>query len=646
MPKPAAETIEPTSALASSSPRLLLSLLLLAGITAYSNTFAVPFFFDDLSSISENPHIEKLWPIEVPPRTTLDSRPAVAFTLALNFAFGDRNPGGYHLFNLLLHLLNGVLLFGIVRRVLGSAPLALAVSLLWLLHPLQTEAVTYVIQRTELMMAFSMLLALYALVRASEETRWATGFAALAILSCALGMASKEVMVTAPLLLLLFDRIYLAGSWRALWAKRRLLHLGTASSWGILLLLVYHTPRQASAGFHFASFGPWDYAQTQVSVVLHYLRLAIFPHPLVIDYGNWQLASKLWQPSILGAALLLALLGATAWSLLRRPKLGFLGAWFFVILAPTSSILPIITEPAAERRVYLPLAAVVVLALLGLRALLLRLLPQQRPRLLVSTLLVLGLGAVFLARTHQRNESYRDRLTIWTLGVAQLPQNPRARLNLGVAYLDLRQSAKALPQLREALRLDPNYAAAHTALGGALGQLGQLPEAERHLRLAIKLDPRDHRAHGNLGAVFAQTGRPKRAVAQLERARHLGGARADTLLNLAQARAMLGDFARAERDARAALKRRPNDTGALQFLAKLLVRSNRLSEANAIFRRALKLRGNDAALWNNAGVALARAGKLEAAIGYFRQSLRLAPKYADAQRNLQRALQARSTAKE
>ena len=379
--------------------------LLAAGTWAYSNSFDGVLVFDDLISITANPHIKSLWPLSsslsAPRDVTVAGRPTAAFTLALNYALAPadvrdaltppgpgappedaerflRNIWGYHALNLAVHLLAGLALFGVVRRTLrapalrerfgeDSTPLAWLITLVWLLHPVHTEAVTYVVQRVESLMGLFLLLTLYCAIRAAEPGRRSPWWAAASVLSCAIGMGAKETMVTAPVLVVLWDHLLGRGRnagpeqgpwWRVRWP----LYAGLAATWVVLAVLVAGNPRSGSAGFGLGDWTWWSYLRTQAGVVVHYLRLAAVPWPLVFDYG-WPRAES-WASVMPHALLLAGLLALTALAVVRRHPAGFAGAWWFVILAPTSSILPIPTEVAAEHRMYLPVAAVVALAVL------------------------------------------------------------------------------------------------------------------------------------------------------------------------------------------------------------------------------------------------------------------------------------------
>ena len=372
------------------------AILVALGIAAYANSFDGIFVFDDEPAVAENVHIRSLRPLSAamsaPRDSTLAGRPIASLTFALNYALApagvrdaltpartgssDRlfleNVRGYHAVNLALHLIAGLALFGVVRRTLltaklretfGAAATAVAwsVAAIWLVHPLQTSSVTYVVQRVEVLMGMFYLLTLYCAIRAAAAgPRGALVWAAAAVVSCALGMGSKEVMATAPIVVLLWDVVFE----REAIGRRRLGTLrGALRTWVILALLVAGGPRSLSVGFGFADWPWWRYLLTQSAVVLHYLRLAFVPWPLVLDY-SWMPPASAGEAA-LPFAVMSALAMLTAWGLRRRSPAGFAGACFFIILAPTSSVLPIVTEVAAEHRMYLPLASIVALVVAG-----------------------------------------------------------------------------------------------------------------------------------------------------------------------------------------------------------------------------------------------------------------------------------------
>jgi hypothetical protein len=236
---------------------------------------------------------------------------------------------------------------GVIRRTLllprlrerfgrDATNLALVVALLWILHPLQTEAVTYVVQRVESLMGLFYLLTLYCFIRSLEPAR-ARRWHWLAVGACLLGVGTKEVMVTAPVLLLLYDRTFVAGAFRRAWAERRGSHLALAATWLPLVALVASTGwnRGGTAGFN-VGISPSANWLTQFEAVVRYLGLAVWPRPQVFDYGPFwydTVTVVWWQSLVVGL-----LLGLTVLAVFKKPAAGFLGAWFFGILAVTSVV--------------------------------------------------------------------------------------------------------------------------------------------------------------------------------------------------------------------------------------------------------------------------------------------------------------------
>jgi Tfp pilus assembly protein PilF len=538
--------------------------IVLAGLAAYQNSLSGPFAFDDVHSVLQNPTIRHLWPpwdALRPPNdgAGVGGRPIVNLSFAINHAIGGLNVRGYHVFNLAVHLLAGLTLFGLVRLSVELAraadadptgrpanqrihplPFAFAVALLWTVHPLQTESVTYITDRTESLVGLIYLLTLYCLARGlsagppggtrPRQPSRSTAWLVLSVFFCLLGMATKEVMVTAPVMAYFYDRTFAAGTFREAWRRRWRYHTALAATWIMLGLLVAGMGGNRGKAAGFGSPAPWwRYALTQCRAVVHYLRLSFWPHPLVFDYGKGLVSG----PGDVGMqALLLGLLAAgSLFALGRKPVLGFLGSWFFVILAPSSSVVPLASQTVAEHRMYLPLAAVVALAVVVLYRLLAPNpgLSGQGSRvpnpgaasgqmgsapvalLVAVAALAAGLGCL----TVRRNEVFRTQTGLWGDTVQNCPGNPRARYNLGFAFDDAGRHAEARDQYVEALRLDPLYPEAHYMLANCLANEGRLGEAVAHYEEALRIDPDYDTAHFNLAIVLAKTGRVPGAIAQL-----------------------------------------------------------------------------------------------------------------------------------
>ena len=313
---------------------VLPALLFVLGAAVYSSSLGGTFLLDDIPQIVENPYLRRIsWPFPLLGNTR---RPLLYLTLAVNYQLGGLAPWGYHLFNILVHLAAGLLVFGSMRRVAGrlagwsgaaaDGP-AFWTALLWMVHPLTIPAVTYVIQRSESLAALAYLLVFYAALRylggAGRTWAWCS------ILACLAGGLVKETLVTAPVLVWLYDRLSGGAGWRAALRRHRLLYFGYGLAWLVMgyLWATAHPESLPTAGFGLAGVSPWQYLLSQPPVIVHYLRLVIWPWPLILDYG--------WQPGQDGLPLwaaLLVLIGGTAGIVLAgrgRPGVVFLVSAFF-----------------------------------------------------------------------------------------------------------------------------------------------------------------------------------------------------------------------------------------------------------------------------------------------------------------------------
>jgi len=626
---------------------LLLSLLLVAaGIGAYANSFDGPFIFDDEGSIPGNVYIRQLWPprylVSAPGLCTVSGRPIVSLTLALNYALSGYKVWSYHLFNLLIHISAGLVLYGIVRRTLltdrlknrfgeHSSILAWAIATIWLVHPLQTESVTYIVQRTESLMGLFYLLTLYTALRAMQSQRPAA-WSVLSVVCCGFGMATKEVMVTAPVVILFYDRTFGAGSFGLALRRRGALYAGLASTWCILALLILSAYRAAF------DLGPLEYLFSQFGVILHYLRLSFWPKHLCLDY-SWPV-EKDYLAILLSVFVVFLPVAATVWGFIRNRSWSYLGVWFFVILAPTSSFVPI-ADLVFEHRMYLPLAGLVVLVVLGGYSLLARLSSRFGS---VNILRTVGIPSVLVVSvllgwgSFVRNRDYQSVAGMWQKVITVVPNNRRAHYNLGNAFRAAGMLDEAIGYYRRALEIEPRYTDALSNLGLSLKAQGKVDEAIGCYQRAIELDSEHAEAHNNLGVALESTGQRRAAINHYEKAVRIRPDYIDARYNLGNALAVSGRFAEAASQLRELLRYGKNQARVHIALGLVLKVQGDLDQAISHYRRAIEIDADSADAHNNLGTALAGAGKLDEAIYHFRQVLRINPSDAEANYNLALAL--------
>jgi tetratricopeptide (TPR) repeat protein len=615
-------------------PWVACGLLAVAVCAVYGRSLDAPFIFDDVLSVVNNPSITKLFPLfGGPPGTSPLSapkgdmtagRPVVNLSLAVNYYFGGLNPLGYHVFNMVVHIVSAMLLWASLRRSLrleyfngkfdrAANPLAFLVALVWALHPLVTEAVQYVTQRTELMMGMFYLATMYASLRyftaaaPGEKTVWC----ALASLACLLGMACKEVMVTAPVMVLCFERTFIAGSFRKALERSWHLYLGLALGWLLLLALNYNAPRGNSAGFR-DDVPFYAYWLTQAKVLEMYLKLTFWPWPLVIYHQvPVVVAPALVWPSLLVVAVLVLNTLMRFW---QRKATGYLGAWVFIALSPTL-VVPMFPEIAAERRMYLPLAAIVVLVIIGGYALLQMAGPRRKTEaptkstspwpLAITAGCALIVAGVLATASARRLTAYDSRLSIWQDALVHEPDNSVAQAAVAYALLLAGREQEANEYFERALPMNPVRIQRRWGLG--LMEVGQPQKAIKHFEELIRLEPNVAEHHKHLGAALVDAGRPQEAIKHLKRA----------------------------------LALEPDAATARQQLADVIADARRANEAIERFRNAVQNQPDSAQLHFDLGTALFENGQLDEAIAKFEQALRLQADFPAAKLKLEQAVGAR-----
>lgn len=611
-------------------------LLIVCGAVVYGNALSGPFIYDDETFIEFNEDIRQLWPPEwgwpaAGRFLPLHSRPITSFTLALNYAFGGLQVEGYHLFNIALHLLCGLAFYGVVGRATdrygwGREP-ALLCGLLWLVHPLHTESVDYVSQRSGLLMGLFYALSFYCAQRGMVQGK--RSWYGAAVISCLCSALCKEAAATAPLVILLYDRTLVASSLMTALKRRWGLYAGLVSVWPLLAYLLWSRPHGGAIGFDLG-VSAWEYALNQCVVVSAYLTKVFWPYPLNIDYGQVRALSlgDVWPE-----ALLIVVLGVVSFcALWRGSALGFAAVFFFIALAPTSSFVPIISEVGAERRMYLPLMGLVVLLViagwhvLGARA--------GRFGAVIGSLVVVSLGALTVAR----NADYRDPVVLWTSAVAAVPDNPRARAQLGDALVAAERFAAAVAQYDSALLVAPSQHLIRISRARALGAQGRGSAAVAEYRYILQQHPNWYEVRNSLGIALERQGDLEGAIREFSYIAELQPEFINARFNLGSALEAIADFEGALPHYRAVVAAKPEWGEGHRRLARVLQENDALVEAAFHYEQAARLLPADASLHNMLGAVLGALGRYGEAAVQFQRALEIDPEYDKARANLEQAL--------
>lgn len=671
-------------------------LIVLVAALVYSNTLSSPFLFDDFRNIVDNHairNLDNLWP----PSALSPTRHVGYASFAVNYRLGGLDVFGYHLTNLLIHIGAALLLYRLVLLLYRTPAMsgsrtapratALLAALLFVAHPLQTQAVTYIVQRFASLAAFfyllSLVLYLEARLRAGGRAAAPLGFYAASIAAALLAMKTKEISLTLPAAVVLVDILFFPGP---MVSRKR-----TALLLPFLLLLAVIPLSLAGGGGGGGGPGGWMedlsgaaretrslsrgvYLVTELRVMLTYIRLLFLPTGQNLDYDFPLARSPFDPPSMAGlAAVFLLLAGAVALAGRARRAGGgdilivsFGILFFFLALSVESSIIPI-RDVIFEHRLYLPLAGAAIAFAAAVASLLAGPVGHRLPRgsfPAVAALLVLPLGMA----AHLRNEVWKSEIVLWEDVVAKSPAKARPRNNLGNAYYKADRMEEAIREYEAAIGIDPDYVAARTNLGAAYGATGRVDDAVGELEAAVRLDPRSWRTRYNLGMALEKAGHAGRAREEYEaclaidpdfrKARdrllalsaEAGGAeagaaggeaiaapdpdRAGSRNERGMALAAEGRTAAAIDEFRAALRLDARHVAARYNLATALQESGDLDEARREYEKVIDLDPAFAPARNNLGALLRSVGRLEEAAASFRAAVGADPGYLGARLNL------------
>lgn len=553
----------------------------LVGFIVFANAWDNPFQFDDLHSIVENPNIRSLdnlpgfftnlHTFSVDQRGTM-FRPLLLTTYALNYAVHGKQVVGYRLVNLLLHLFCSLLLVGCIARMIRRQDLALAVGWIFLLHPIHGETINYISSRSDLLVSFFFLLALFFLIQREGKGTWRDYRAT--VLAYIAGLLSKSVAITFPVVVVGYG--LWQGGWRQVekrWRAVLLLGLATISYLGIITANRFLSSSMAKA--------PRDldvHLWTQLKAFIYYLWLFCVPVRLSVEHQFFVSASLIDPVPVLAGLLLFSLVFFMLYGLRYLPTLGY--AWFIVTLLP-ASLVPL-NILVSERRMYLASAGLALIGGWAWRQLARR---HRRFGLIIGVLTCL----TYAGLTVERNRVWASPMRLWEDAVGKGPQMFRAQTNLALAYVKEGREDEALKHLRTALDSKPDFADAWIEMGNILQDKGEMAQAEDAYKKALSFSPSMEGAYYNLGNIYLKSGHPAAALEYYNEALGRNPQLVIAYNNRGQAYEALGELERAVGEYRMALQQDSELPQAWFNLAVALERQGSRQEAAQAYGKARDL---------------------------------------------------------
>jgi protein O-mannosyl-transferase len=487
----------------------------------YANGLNTPFQSDDERHIYGTPqiaHVENYTNL-----SGIGYRHINGLSFALNYQWGKENPFGYHLFNILIHICTTFLVFYIVRLTIAkgttwgedaSLKIALFTTLLFGLHPIQTETVTYISGRpgglAGLFYFFSLLLFILGSLKGGGIRRPVLYL--LSLISFALAVLGKESAITLPAMVIIYDLCFMKGPDWSSFRSRLVFYLCYPALAATAFFFSPHAFNTIEGFFHKINF---TFGLVQLDLLKHPLKLFLFPFNLTFEYD---FSTQVSWPTLLAsiAIVLLCIYLSFKKFYIKSSVLTFCVLWFPLTIAPTNSFMPR-THLFSERNMYIPLFGLclffaVIIYLIGFKG------REKRSELIWGTVLILFIATTFSAMVVKRNQAYASPSTLWADTFKKTPNKLSVGKTLSIHYLMEEDYSNALSPLTELLKINPNLYDVHQNLGIAYKNLGNLPKAEQHLKEAVRIQPGDPSSHFNLASLYGNLGRFIQAVEEYEQA--------------------------------------------------------------------------------------------------------------------------------
>jgi len=619
-----------------------LAVVVMLAVALNFNTLHNVFHPTDIRLIIENRNIET--PSLLFRSLAVDpSRAMLTFTLAYNLWLAGPDPVWFHIVNIAVHAAVCALVFLLVLHIAGISRdltrgtmsprvAAFLAAALFACHPLNSETVNYISARSSSMATAFCILGLLSFIgyTAASERHTVRFWYTISILSLLLGIGSNEIAVALPVLLLIYDFLYVSRFEPSKLVRR--LTFPHGPYWAIVtIVLAFRWARFGAIGMAQPVRPVWTNLMTQAHVVLNYLQLALVPVGLTVEHSVPEYSS-LFDPTTLvavgtiGAVVMLAVVFAR-----NMPACSFGVLWYFVTLVPSSSVVPLATI-MSEHRTYLPLSGLVVLAPAGIAALVDRRAFKEHRREVGAGVVVLM--AALSAATVARNRVWHDELSLWSDAAGKSPASATAQTNFGQALVLRGHVQKGLAAIERAVELDPRSADARTALGLAMERLGRFDESLAAHRRAIELAPADPRVHYRYGLSLEAAGRLDDAVEQYRHAIALDPGMAEVCVRLGSVYNNMGNLDEAVRAFEGAIETDPELEYAQRTLREMYVKTGLLRKEKARLTETVE-KGTDAPEpYLRLGVVYVAEGELDRAEKAFLAALDRHPSFGPALINL------------
>ena len=658
---------EPTFSFEGMGEVLLLFVMVFLGAVIYLNTLDNPFAFDDMRNIEDNASIRlSSFTWEGIKGAFCSKRPVAMLSFASNYYLHKENIVGYHLINILIHIITGIILYFFLKLTLivsnqnrqtatDNSPtstinfhttsyrysfVAFFAAFLWLVHPIQTQAVAYIVQRMTSMAAMFYLLSMlfYIKARLSKYTLRKYWLFAGCLISALLAFASKQIAATLPIFILLYEWVFFQNL-SMVWLKR-------SAFWVLSVLVIFSVVASVYLGSSsleriLSDYENWDFTLgqrllTEFRVLIYYLSLLLFPAPsrLNLDY-DFPLSISLFDPitTLFSIAAISGLFVVACFRIKRHPLLSFCIIWFFGNLVIESSIIAL--DIVFEHRLYLPSMMFCLMAVVLI-------VQYTKPKWLIVSLLCLAI-ALLSFWSWERNKVWSNDITLWSDNVKKSPQKARPHYNLGRALSAQGRIDEAIEHYLTALKINPNFAKAHNNLGRALREKGQKINAIDQYVIALKINPNMASAHYNLGNALSDQGKQAEAIEHYLKALKIDHNYTEARVNLGVAFMRAGRPDDAAASFRKALRRRPDLVKAEYNLGAVLAAQGNLSEAIEHYLKALKINHNYKDAYLKLGSLFLKINRIDEAIENFQMALGLNSDCAEANNKLKRAFVLRNT---